>query len=176
MSSCICARPRLKQWYLYQWWAYQYLQSPCFASHRWTRLCWLGILVVNAPVDALDGASFLDSLQNIENFTHHWHSYPNWIDCIGWGHITERCIQRRACDRCRYHARFLPSEQMSNTRVEQSVRSTPTTVDVASVDNPTSTLLNTPAQPPVITETVPSQPVVSPVPGLSRSASATIAS
>ena len=124
----------------------------------------LVFLVVNAPVDALDGASFLDSLQNIENFTPTTDIHTQTESTASVEPISPNAAANAApvIDVVTTQD-FLPSEQMSNTRVEQSVRSTPTTVDVASVDNPTSTLLNTPAQPPVVTETVPSQPVVSPV-------------
>ena len=124
----------------------------------------LVFLVVNAPVDALDGASFLDSLQNIENFTPTTDIHTQTESTASVEVISPNAAYNAApvIDVVTTQD-FLPSEQMSNTRVEQSVRSTPTTVDVASVDNPTSTLLNTPAQPPVVTETVPSQPVVSPV-------------
>ena len=123
----------------------------------------LVFLVVNAPVDALDGASFLDSLQNIENFTPTTDIHTQTESTASVEVISPNAASNAApvIDVVTTQD-FLPSEQMSNTRVEQSVRSTPTTVDVASVDNPTSTLLNTPAQPPVVTETVPSQPVVSP--------------
>ena len=121
----------------------------------------LVFLVVNAPVDALDGASFLDSLQNIENFTPTTDIHTQTESTASVEVISPNAASNAApvIDVVTTQD-FLPSEQMSNTRVEQSVRSTPTTVDVASVDNPTSTLLNTPAQPPVVTETVPSQPVV----------------
>lgn len=124
----------------------------------------LVFLVVDAPVDALDGASFLDSLQNIENFTPTTDIHTQTESTASVEVISPNAASNAApvIDVVTTQD-FLPSEQMSNTRVEQSVRSTPTTVDVASVDNPTSTLLNTPAQPPVVTETVPSQPVVSPV-------------
>ena len=124
----------------------------------------LVFLVVNAPVDALDGASFLDSLQNIENFTPTTDIHTQTESTASVEPISPNAASNASpvIDVVTTQD-FLPSEQMSNTRVEQSVRSTPTTVDVASVDNPTSTLLNTPAQPPVVTETVPSQPVVSPV-------------
>ena len=124
----------------------------------------LVFLVVNAPVDALDGASFLDSLQNIENFTPTTDIHTQTESTASVEVISPNAASNAApvIDVVTTQD-FLPSEQMRNTRVEQSVRSTPTTVDVASVDNPTSTLLNTPAQPPVVTETVPSQPVVSPV-------------
>ena len=124
----------------------------------------LVFLVVNAPVDALDGASFLDSLQNIENFTPTTDIHTQTESTASVEVISPNAASNAApvIDVVTTQD-FLPSEQMSNTRVEQSVRSTPTTVDVASVDNPTSTLLNTPAQPPVVTETGPSQPVVSPV-------------
>lgn len=126
----------------------------------------LVFLVVNAPVDALDGASFLDSLQNIENFTPTTDIHTQTESTASVEPISPNAASNAApvIDVVTTQD-FLPSEQMSNTRVEQSVRSTPTTVDVASVDNPTSTLLNTPAQPPVVTEAVAvsSQPVVSPV-------------
>ena len=121
----------------------------------------LVFLVVNAPVDALDGASFLDSLQNIENFTPTTDIHTQTESTASVEVISPNAASNAApvIDVVTTQD-FLPSEQMSNTRVEQSVRSTPTTVDVASVDNPTSTLLNTPAQPPVVTEAIPSQPVV----------------
>ena len=124
----------------------------------------LVFLVVNAPVDALDGDSFLDGLQDIENFTPTTDIHTQTESTASVEVISPNAASNAApvIDVVTTQD-FLPSEQMSNTRVEQSVRSTPTTVDVASVDNPTSTLLNTPAQPPVVTETVPSQPVVSPV-------------
>ena len=124
----------------------------------------LVFLVVNAPVDALDDDSFLDSLQDIENFTPTTDIHTQTESTASVEVISPNAASNAApvIDVVTTQD-FLPSEQMSNTRVEQSVRSTPTTVDVASVDNPTSTLLNTPAQPPVVTETVPSQPVVSPV-------------
>ena len=124
----------------------------------------LVFLVVNAPVDALDDASFLGSLQDIENFTPTTDIHTQTESTASVEPISPNAASNASpvIDVVTTQD-FLPSEQMSNTRVEQSVRSTPTTVDVASVDNPTSTLLNTPAQPPVVTETVPSQPVVSPV-------------
>ena len=124
----------------------------------------LVFLVVNAPVDALDGASFLDGLQDIESFKPTTDIHTQTESTASVEVISPNAASNAApvIDVVTTQD-FLPSEQMSNTRVEQSVRSTPTTVDVASVDNPTSTLLNTPAQPPVVTETVPSQPVVSPV-------------
>ena len=123
----------------------------------------LVFLVVNAPVDALDGASFLDGLQDIENFTPTTDIHTQTESTASVEPISPNAASNAApvIDVVTTQD-FLPSEQMSNTRVEQSVRSTPTTVDVASVDNPTSTLLNTLAQPPVVTETVavPSQPIV----------------
>lgn len=124
----------------------------------------LVFLVVNAPVDALDGASFLDGLQDIENFTPTTDIHTQTESTASVEPISPNAASNAApvIDVVTTQD-FLPSEQLSNTHVEQSVPSTPTTVDVASVDNPTSTLLNTPAQPPVVTETVPSQPVVSPV-------------
>lgn len=125
----------------------------------------LVFLVVNAPVDALDDDSFLNSLQDIENFTpttdiHTQTELAKSIEPISANAASNAAPVIDVVTT----QDFLPSEQLSNTHVEQSVPSTPTTtVDVASVDNPTSPLLNTPAQPPVVTETVPSQPVVSPV-------------
>ena len=125
----------------------------------------LVFLVVNAPVDALDGASFLDSLQNIENFTPTTDIHTQTESTASVEPISPNAASNAApvIDVVTTQD-FLPS-QLSNTHVEQSVPSTPTTVDVASVDNSPSTLLNTPAQPPVVTEAVaiPSQPVVSPV-------------
>ena len=127
----------------------------------------LVFLVVNAPVDALDDDSFLDSLQDIESFTPTTDIHTQTESTPSVEPISSNATSNAApvIDVVTTQD-FLPSEQMSNTHVEQSVRSTPTTtVDVASVDNPTSPLLNTPAQPPVVTETVPvsSQPVISPV-------------
>jgi len=127
----------------------------------------LVFLVVNAPVNALDDDSFLDSLQDIENFTPttDFHTQTELAKSVEPISANATSNAAPVIDVVTTQD-FLPSEQMSNTHVEQSVRSTPTTtVDVASVDNPTSPLLNTPAQPPVVTETVPvsSQPVVSPV-------------
>lgn len=126
----------------------------------------LVFLVVNAPVDALDGASFLDSLQDIENFTpttdiHTQTELTALVEPISANAASNAAPVIDVVTT----QDFLPS-QLSNIHVEQSVHSTPTTtVDVASVDNPTSPLLNTPAQPPVVTEAVAvsSQPVVSPV-------------
>lgn len=127
----------------------------------------LVFLVVNAPVDALDGASFLDSLQNIENFTPTTDIHTQTESTASVEPISPNAAANAApvIDVVTTQD-FLPSEQLSNTHVEQSVPSTPTTtVDVASVDNSPSPLLNTPAQPPVVTEAVAvsSQPVVSPV-------------
>ena len=127
----------------------------------------LAFLVVNAPVDALDGASFLDSLQDIENFTPTTDIHTQTELAKSVEPISANAASNAApvIDVVTTQD-FLPSEQLSNTHVEQSVPSTPTTtVDVASVDNSPSPLLNTPAQPPVVTETVavPLQPVVSPV-------------
>ena len=123
----------------------------------------LVFLVVNAPVDALDGASFLDSLQNIENFTPTTDIHTQTESTASVEPISPNAASNAApvIDVVTTQD-FLPSEQLSNTHVEQSVPSTPTTVDVASVDNPTSPLLNTLAHPPVVTETVavPSQPIV----------------
>lgn len=127
----------------------------------------LVFLVVNAPVDALDGDSFLDGLQDIENFTPTTDIHTQTESTASVEPISANAAANAApvIDVVTTQD-FLPSEQMSNTHVQQSVPSTPTTtVDVASIDNPTSPLLNTPAQPPVITEAVAvsSQPVVSPV-------------
>ena len=127
----------------------------------------LVFLVVNAPVDALDGDSFLNSLQDIENFTPTTDIHTQTESTASVEPISPNAASNAApvIDVVTTQD-FLPSEQLSNTHVEQSVPSTPTTtVDVASVDNPTSPLINTPAQPPVVTEAVPvpSQPVVSAV-------------
>ena len=124
----------------------------------------LVFLVVNAPVDALDGASFLDSLQNIENFTPTTDIHTQTESTASVEPISPNAAANAApvIDVVTTQD-FLPSEQLSNTHVEQSVPSTPTTtVDVASVDNSPSPLLNTPAQPPVVTEAVAvsSQPIV----------------
>lgn len=121
----------------------------------------LVFLVVNAPVDALDDDSFLDSLQDIENFTPTTDIHTQTESTASVEPISPNAASNASpvIDVVTTQD-FLPSEQMSNTHVEQSVPSTPTTVDVASVDNPTSPLLNTPAQPPVVTEAVPLQPVV----------------
>lgn len=124
----------------------------------------LVFLVVNAPVDALDGDSFLDGLQDIESFTpttdiHTQTKLAKSVEVISPNAASNAAPVIDVVTT----QDFLPSEQLSNTHVEQSVPSTPTTVDVASVDNSPSTLLNTPAQPPVVTEAVSSQPVVSPV-------------
>lgn len=127
----------------------------------------LVFLVVNAPVDALDGASFLNSLQDIENFTPTTDIHTQTESTASVEPISPNAAANAApvIDVVTTQD-FLPSEQLSNTHVEQSVPSAPTTtVDVASVDNPTSPLINTPSQPPVVTEAVPvpSQPVVSAV-------------
>lgn len=121
----------------------------------------LVFLVVNAPVDALDDDSFLGSLQDIENFTPTTDIHTQTESTASVEPISANAASNASpvIDVVTTQD-FLPSEQMSNTHVEQSVPSTPTTVDVASVDNPTSPLLNTPAQPPVVTEEVPLQPVV----------------
>ena len=121
----------------------------------------LVFLVVNAPVDALDGDSFLDSLQDIENFTPTTDIHTQTESTASVEPISPNAASNAApvIDVVTTQD-FLPSEQLSNTNVEQSVPSTPTTVDVASVDNPALPLLNTPAQPPVVTEAVPSQPIV----------------
>ena len=127
----------------------------------------LVFLVVNAPVDARDGASFLDGLQDIENFTPTTDIHTQTESTASVEPISPNAASNASpvIDVVTTQD-FLPSEQMSNTHVAQSVPSTPTTtVDVASVDNPTSPIVNTPSQPPVVTEAVlvPSQPVVSPV-------------
>ena len=127
----------------------------------------LVFLVVNAPVDARDGASFLDGLQDIESFTPTTDIHTHTESTASVEPISPNAAANAApvIDVITTQD-FLPSEQLSNTHVEQSVPSAPTTtVDVASVDNPTSPLINTPAQPPVVTEAVPvpSQPVVSAV-------------
>lgn len=124
----------------------------------------LVFLVVNAPVDALDGDSFLNSLQDIENFTPTTDIHAQTELAKSVEPISPNAAANAApvIDVVTTQD-FLPSEQLSNTHVEQSVPSTPTTtVDVASVDNSPSPLLNTPAQPPVVTEAeaVSSQPVV----------------
>lgn len=123
----------------------------------------LVFLVVNAPVDALDDASFLDSLQDIENFTPTTDIHTQTESTASVEPISTNATANAApvIDVVTTQD-FLPSEQLTNTHVEQSVPSTPTTVDVASVDNPPSPLLNTPSQPPVVTEAVAvsSQPVV----------------
>ena len=120
----------------------------------------LVFLVVNAPVDARDGASFLDGLQDIENFTPTTDIHTQTESTASVEPISPNAASNAApvIDVVTTQD-FLPS-QLSNTHVEQSVPSTPTTVDVASVDNPALPLLNTPAQPPVVTEAVPSQPIV----------------
>lgn len=125
----------------------------------------LVFLVVNAPVDARDGASFLDGLQDIESFTPTTDIHTHTESTASVEPISPNAAANAApvIDVVTTQD-FLPSEQLSNTHVEQSVPSAPTTtVDVASVDNPTSPLINTPSQPPVVTEAVPvpSQPVVS---------------
>ncbi len=121
----------------------------------------LVFLVVNAPVDALDSDSFLDSLQDIENFTPTTDIHTQTESTASVESISANAAANAApvIDVVTTQD-FLPSEQLSNTHVEQSVPSTPTTtVDVASVDNPTSPLLNAPTKPPVVTEAVPLQPV-----------------
>lgn len=124
----------------------------------------LVFLVVNAPVNALDDDSFLDSLQDIENFTPTTdiHTQTESTASVEPSSLNAAANTAPVIDVVTTQD-FLPSEQLSNTHVEQSVPSTPTTtVDVASVDNPPSPLLSTPAQPPVVTEAeaVSSQPVV----------------
>lgn len=124
----------------------------------------LVFLVVNAPVDARDGASFLDGLQDIENFTPTTDIHTQTESTASVEPISPNAASNAALVIDVITTQdFLPSEQLSNTHVEQSVPSAPTTtVDVASVDNPTSPLINTPSQPPVVTEAVPvpSQPIV----------------
>ena len=121
----------------------------------------LVFLVVNAPVDALDGDSFLGSLQDIENFTPTTDIHTQTESTASVEPISPNAASNASpvIDVVTTQD-FLPSEQLSNTHVEKSVPSTPTTVDVASVDNSPSPLLNTPAQTPVVTEAIPSQPVV----------------
>ena len=126
----------------------------------------LVFLVVNAPVDALNGDSFLDSLQDIENFTPTIDIHTQTESTASVEPISANAAANAApvIDVVTTQD-FLPSEQMSNTHVQQSVPSTPTTtVDVTSVDNSPSPIVNTPSQPPVVNETVAvsSQPVVSP--------------
>ena len=123
----------------------------------------LVFLVVNAPVDALDDASFLDGLQDIENFTpttdiHTQTELDKSVEPISPNAESNTAPVIDVVTT----QDFLPSEQLSNTHVAKSLPSTPTTVDVASVDNSPSPILNTPSQPPVVTEAVPvpSQPVV----------------
>ena len=122
----------------------------------------LVFLVVNAPVNALDDDSFLDSLQDIENFTPTTDIHTQTESTASVEPISPNAASNAApvIDVVTTQD-FLPSEQLSNTHVEQSVPSTPTTtVDVASVDNPPSPIVNTPSQTPVVTEAIPSQPVV----------------
>ena len=121
----------------------------------------LVFLVVNAPVDALDDDSFLGSLQDIENFTPTTDIHTQTESTASVEPISPNAASNASpvIDVVTTQD-FLPSEQMSNTHVEKSVPSTPTTVDVASVDNSPSPILNTPAQTPVVTEAIPSQPVV----------------
>lgn len=123
----------------------------------------LVFLVVNAPVNALDDDSFLNSLQDIENFTPTTDIHTQTESTASVKPISANAAANAApvIDVVTTQD-FLPS-QLSNAHVEQSVPSTPTTVDVASVDNPTSPIVNTPSQTPVVTETLPLQPVVSPV-------------
>ena len=127
----------------------------------------LVFLVVNAPVDALDDDSFLGSLQDIENFTPTTdiHTQTESTASVEPSSLNAAANTAPVIDVVTTQD-FLPSEQLSNTHVEQSVPSTlTTTVDVASVDNSPSPLLNTPTEPPVVTEAVAVslQPVVSPV-------------
>ena len=125
----------------------------------------LVFLVVNAPVDALDGDSFLNSLQDIESFTPTTdiHTQTESTASVEPSSLNAAANTAPVIDVVTTQD-FLPSEQLTNTHVEQSVPSTPTTtVDVASVDNPPSPIVNTPSQTPVVTEAIPSQPVVSPV-------------
>ena len=96
----------------------------------------LVFLVVNAPVDALDDDSFLGSLQDIENFTPTTDIHTQTESTASVEPISPNAASNAApvIDVVTTQD-FLPSEQMSNTHVEKSVPSTPTTVDVASVDN-----------------------------------------
>ena len=121
----------------------------------------LVFLVVNAPVNALDDDSFLDSLQDIENFTPTTdiHTQTESTASVEPSSLNAAANTAPVIDVVTTQD-FLPSEQLSNTHVEQSVPTTPTTVDVASVDNPPSPIVNTPSQTPVVTEAIPSQPVV----------------
>lgn len=122
----------------------------------------LVFLVVNAPVNALDDDSFLDSLQDIENFTPTTdiHTQTESTASVEPSSLNAAANTAPVIDVVTTQD-FLPSEQLTNTHVEQSVPSTPTTtVDVASVDNPPSPIVNTPSQTPVVTEAIPSQPVV----------------
>lgn len=122
----------------------------------------LVFLVVNAPVDALDDDSFLDGLQDIENFTPTTdiHTQTESTASVEPSSLNAAANAAPVIDVVTTQD-FLPSEQLTNTHVEQSVPSaSTTTVDVASIDNPALPLLNTPAQPPVVTEAVPSQPIV----------------
>ncbi|BFM98872.1 hypothetical protein MOXK02_04310 [Moraxella sp. K02] len=123
----------------------------------------LVFLVVDAPVDALDDDSFLNSLQDIENFTPTTDIHTQTESTASVEPISPNAASNAApvIDVVTTQD-FLPSEQLSNTHVEQSVPATPTTMNVASVDNPTPPLLSTPAQTPVVTEAVAvsSQPVV----------------
>lgn len=123
----------------------------------------LVFLVVDAPVDALDDDSFLNSLQDIENFTPTTDIHTQTESTASVEPISPNAGSNAApvIDVVTTQD-FLPSEQLSNTHVEQSVPATPTTMNVASVDNPTPPLLSTPAQTPVVTEAVAvsSQPVV----------------
>mgnify|MGYP002714105930 CR=1 FL=1 len=123
----------------------------------------LVFLVVNAPVDALDGDSFLNSLQDIESFTPTTDIHTQTESTASVEPISPNAAANAApvIDVVTTQD-FLPSEQLSNTHVEQAIPSTPTTVDVASVDNSPSPILNTPSQPPVVTEAVAvsSQPIV----------------
>lgn len=123
----------------------------------------LVFLVVDAPVDALDDASFLDNLQDIESFTPTTDIHTQTESTASVEPISPNAASNAApvIDVVTTQD-FLPSEQLSNTHVEQSVPATPTTMNVASVDNPTPPLLSTLAQTPVVTEAVAvsSQPVV----------------
>ena len=123
----------------------------------------LVFLVVDAPVDALDDDSFLNSLQDIENFTPTTDIHTQTESTASVEPISPNAAANAApvIDVVTTQD-FLPSEQLSNTHVEQSVPATPTTMNVASVDNPTPPLLSTLAQTPVVTEAVAvsSQPVV----------------
>lgn len=116
----------------------------------------LVFLVVNAPVDALDDDSFLDSLQDIESFTPTTDIHTQTESTASVKPISANATANATPVIDVFTTQdFLPSEQLTNTHVAQPLPSTPTTtVDVASVDNPTSPILNTPSQTPVVTESI----------------------